>query len=147
MTGLQRSGTVTMDEKRRAGRGHSHVPTDALRKQVEGMGGTGSPHTDIATVLGISVPTLHKHYRTELNMGLAKAHLKARQTLFEAGVIEKNPALLIWYCKTQLGMSEKTQLEVTGKDGGPLQVETEQRATEALTHIFGQIAAAKASLH
>lgn len=123
------------------------MPTDKMRGQIEGMAGAGSPHEEIALVLGVSVHTLRRHYAAELSAGLAKAHAKARQTLYQAGVLEKNPTLLIFYCKTQLGMSEKQFMELTGKDGGPLKLEAEEKATEALTNIFGQIAAAKASLH
>lgn len=111
------------------------------------MTGCGSPQEEIALVLGISPKTLRKHYPDELKTGLAVAHSNARKALYHGGVNEKIPALLIFYCKTQLGMSEKQVMELTGKDGGPVQVETEQKATEALTHIMGQITAAKSALH
>ena len=40
----------------------AHVPTEALRKQVEAMASYGVPHEDIAKVVGISDVTLKKHY-------------------------------------------------------------------------------------
>jgi hypothetical protein len=124
-----------------------HVPTAQTRAEVKTMTGCGSPQHEISLALGIHPETLRKHYKEELRTGMAVAHSTARKALFQAGVIEKNPTLLIFYCKTQLGMSEKNTLELTGKDGGPVQFEAEQKATEALTHVLGQIAAAKSSLH
>ena len=128
--------------------GHpNHVPTEKTRADVKTMTGCGSPQDEIALTLGISKNTLRKHYPEELRTGLAVAHSNARKALYQGGVVDRNPTLLIFYCKTQLGMTDKQIMELTGKDGGPVQIESEQRATEALTDIFGQLAAAKASLH
>lgn len=123
-----------------------HKPTADSRQQAEMMAGVGVPQSDIALLLGISEPTLRKHYADDLARGMAKANARVGQSLFQQAV-GGNVAAAIFWTKSRMGWSEKTTLEVTGKDGGPLRVEAEQKAAEALTHIFGQIAAAKASLH
>ena len=135
-----------MTEKRGRGR-PPHQPTEQLRKEVEGMAGVGVPQPDICKILGISLPTLHKHYPAELDRGMAKADAEVRRSLFLMATKDKNVTAAIFWAKVRLGWNEKQMLEVTGKDGGPVQIESEQRATAALTDIFGQIAAAKASLH
>jgi DNA-binding transcriptional ArsR family regulator len=90
-----------------------HQPTDKLRGQVEGMAGVGSPRDEIALVLGISENTLRKHYAHELEVGLAKARARARHSLYQLAVDEKNVTALIFYAKTQLGMTEKNALDLT----------------------------------
>jgi hypothetical protein len=49
-----------------------HVPTDAQRRQVELMAAFGNTQEQIATLIGVTIPTLTKHYATELEMGLTK---------------------------------------------------------------------------
>lgn len=77
------------------------------------MAGVGSPRHEIALVLGISEPTLRKYYAKELSGGLAKAHVRARKALLDLAVEDKNVTALIFYCKTQLGMTEKNALDLT----------------------------------
>ncbi|MDX1124784.1 hypothetical protein GOL24_10760 [Sinorhizobium medicae] len=40
-----------------------------MRRFVEALAGAGVPQAEIAAVLAITVPTLRKHYRKELNRG------------------------------------------------------------------------------
>jgi hypothetical protein len=68
-------------EKSKGGR-PPHTPTETTSKQVERMAAIGLPETDIATVIGITAPTLRRHYRKELDIGLAKANLAVATNLF-----------------------------------------------------------------
>lgn len=49
-----------------------HQPTDRSRQTVEVMAGYGIPRDKIALVLHISMPTLLKHYASELDSAAAK---------------------------------------------------------------------------
>src|SRR6267142_1466777 len=57
-----------------------HAPTQKLRDTVESLSGSGLPQRDIATLIGISAPTLRRHYAQELLVGSAKAKAKLSQT-------------------------------------------------------------------
>ena len=46
-----------------------HEPTPALRRLVEHHAATGTLHRQIAKLLGLSLNTLKKHYREELDLG------------------------------------------------------------------------------
>lgn len=119
----------------------AHQPTDQQRRQVEAMAGYGIPHLDIAAVLGIDRKTLEKHYENELDTGSAKAMAKVGQFLYHtaSGAAIKDGASYsdcvrsaIFWMKVRAGWSEKTQHEITGKDGGPIRtITTEMTAQEA----------------
>ena len=46
-----------------------HVPSPALRSQVETMAGFGAPETGIARMIGVDVEILREHYAEELEGG------------------------------------------------------------------------------
>ena len=56
-----------------------HKPTAATKRQVSAAAGGGMRQEDIANALGISVPTLRKHYDTELSAGAAKERMVVLQ--------------------------------------------------------------------
>ena len=73
-------------------------PTDRDRQLVEQLAGLGLRHKDMATLIagrpsggGISVVTLHKHFRTELDRGMAMAHVKVLRSLFEKAIGNGRP--------------------------------------------------------
>ena len=69
----------------------SHVPTEKDRKTVEAMASYGVPQDEIALVLGVSPPTLRRHYAEtagqgadwgdDLGPGRAGARHRAQQQL------------------------------------------------------------------
>jgi len=96
-------------------------PTDADRKQVEALSGYGVPIEQIAALVcgGIDADTLTKHFRTELNLGKAKANSKVGQTLFQKAVGGDTTAA-IWWSKTQMRWKETVVNEHGGIDGQPM---------------------------
>lgn len=84
---------------------------------VQTLAQYGVPYEDIAAKYGMSSDTLVKLYSEELKKGKAEAHEKARGALFEEAVLKRNPTLLMFYCKTQLGMKETSGVELTNPDG------------------------------
>lgn len=89
-------------------------PTDNERKQVEALSGYGVPQDKIANLIrdGIDKVTLLKHFRAELDRGLAKADAKIAETLFQQAVGGNISALIFW-AKSRMGWSEKTHVDVT----------------------------------
>lgn len=73
-----------MSEEPTRGRGRpAHEPNDKTRDQVQTMAGYGIPHAEIARLVGISEPTMRKHYEHELDTGATKANAMVAQTLFQ----------------------------------------------------------------
>lgn len=60
-------------------------PTDKQRDSVEIYISAGMSKEDIAVVVGISVPTLDKHFRDELAHGGARKRAEVVEMLFESG--------------------------------------------------------------
>jgi len=59
-----------------------HAPTEALRRQVKALAAYGVPQDEIGRVIGISKPTLERHYREELDRGEVEANAKVAESLF-----------------------------------------------------------------
>lgn len=68
---------MSKDDKRGAPKGSfgnvPYVRTDEVARQVEIMAGLGITQPDMESILQISGDTLARHYRAELDAGMAKA--------------------------------------------------------------------------
>lgn len=116
-----------------------HEPTETTRKLAETLSGLGVPQEEIARQLAISLPTLHRHYRAELDAGMAKANAVVARRLYD--LTKTNASAAIFWLKIRAGWSERQQIEISGKDGGPIQVE----AVQAVGNLLANLAAAKAA--
>lgn len=96
-----------------------HKPTDETRKLVESTSGLGLPHEQIGILVGIDDKTLRKYYRTELDLGKAKANGQIAKTLFSKATSGDTTAL-IWWTKTQMRWAETVKQEITGSEGQDL---------------------------
>ena len=96
-----------------------HIPTDDYKKQVEASAGLGLPHEQIAALIGIDDKTLRKHYRTELDVGKAKASASIAKSLYNKALGGDTTAM-IWWTKAQMKWSETVKQELTGADGEEL---------------------------
>ena len=109
----------------RRGQGRLHQPTDAIRKQVEALASYGVPRDEIAKVVGICGNTLVKHYGDTLETAAIKANSLVAQSLFNRAVKGDGSAATsaaIFWLRTRAGWREKDVHEVTGPNGGPLQI-------------------------
>ena len=95
-------------------------PTPEQRNQVEVLSGFGVPQHQIATLLGCDPKTLRKHFEDELSQGDAKATAKIAQTLYNKAV-SGDTACLIFWLKARAGWREKHDVEISGRDGKPLE--------------------------
>lgn len=88
-----------------------HIPTDYTRGQVDGMYGRGARQDYICHVLGITVKTLRKHYKSEMEFGAARANDLVAQHAFDAAtkgpVTPAKVAAIKWWEATRVGISEK----------------------------------------
>ncbi len=107
------------------GRGRLHQPTDASRKQVEALASFGVGHDDIARIVGIGDATLRKHYAEVLATAAVKANSMVAQSLFTRatkGDGASSVSAAIFWLKTRGRWREHDVHEVTGLNGGPIQV-------------------------
>lgn len=82
-------------EKPQAGR-PPHVPTTESRDLVASAAGGGMRHEEIAIGLGISEPTLRKHYSEELSTGAHQKRVAVLQAL-EREAMKGKPAAVRLY--------------------------------------------------
>lgn len=76
-------------------------PVDAeTRTKVEVLAVAGVPHDQIADIVGISKTTMYKHYRQELDIGLAKTVANLANTLVQKALNGDNTCL-IFFLKTK----------------------------------------------
>jgi hypothetical protein len=94
-----------------------HIPSEENKRIVETSAGLGLPHEQIGALIGIDDKTLRKHYRTELDVGKAKASAQIAKTLFSKAQGGDTTAL-IWWTKAQMRWAETQKQEVTGANGG-----------------------------
>lgn len=108
----------------------AHKPDDQSRKTVKAMAGYGIPQDHICVVLGISGPTLRRHYRSELDVAEIEANAQVAQSLFKQAVgapaefdadgnqireeQKRVPAMGMFWAKTRMGWKETTRLEHGG---------------------------------
>ena len=97
-----------------------HRPDAALRRLVEHHAAIGTLHQQIAKVLGLSLNTLKKHYREELDLGLARANAVVSGTLFNLARNGNVTAAIFWM-KTRGGWQERAGLELSGPGGRPVE--------------------------
>lgn len=86
-------------------------PTDEQRYSVELMASIGIPQEQIASSLEISLPTLHKYFRDELDNGKPRTITKVADSLYRQA-IAGNITAAIFYLKTQGGWKETSRLEL-----------------------------------
>ena len=80
---MKESTTAPKPARKKIGR-PEYKPSPALRAQVAVAAGGGARHCDIAVALGISVPTLRKHFEAELSVVAAARRLEVLRALFRA---------------------------------------------------------------
>ena len=76
------------------------------------MSGIGIPQEQIALIIGVGKPALHKYYREELDLGLAEANVKVASSLFNQAIGGNITAAIFW-AKVRLGWREVNITEVT----------------------------------
>ena len=93
--------------------------TDPMREQVRSLAGRGVRQEDIATLIGCDAKTLRKHFRGELDIGMAEANAAICGFLFAAAAAGSVAAQIFWM-KTRMHVRERepSQDEIPGTDAG-----------------------------
>jgi len=103
--------------------GLKHTPTEDNRKLVRGLASVGITYEDIASKLNIDADTLSKHYKEDLLDGRVDANALIGRSLYNSAK-EGNTSAQMFWLKTRAGWKETNGLELSGADGGAIQVIT-----------------------
>lgn len=93
--------------------GKPHEPDEKSRNMARSLSGLGVPQEHICQLLGITKPTLHAHYRDDLDLGMAEANAKIASTLFSQAT-SGNTAALIFWAKARMGWRETQVVQADG---------------------------------
>lgn len=105
------------------GTGYRYEPTAEQRDQVEIWVGGGLSHEAIAHNLGISQPTLRKHFEAELSHGHAKKGAEMMEAMFRAGIGGNVAAQKAYLARNDLAVAEAS----FRGDGAPAEPRREAR--------------------
>jgi hypothetical protein len=99
---------VAAKPARRGGR-KAFAPTEDQRKMVNVLASFGVPEKDIAEAIGVSEPTLRKHFKDTLRIAHVQANAKVAQSLFKkaTGDGPQSVAAAIFWLKVRAGWNER----------------------------------------
>jgi hypothetical protein len=82
---------------------------------VKAFASYGITQEEICTYLKITKPTLHKHYRDEIDTARLAANANIARRLYQAAIEEGNVGAMIFWLKSRAKWSEKAETEHTGE--------------------------------
>ena len=87
-------------------------PTEEDRRKVKMHSAVGTPHEEIAKMIGIrSAKTLRKHFRDELDLGKIEANAKVAATLFQMATSRLHPRSTEFWLIHQAGWGRRPTCE------------------------------------
>ncbi len=99
-----------------------HEPTEIDRRTVQIMAAGGIIHGDIAAARGISVPTLYKHYRQELDNGKTAIDTLALQS--HVRLMEQHDfAAVKWWQQAKMGWRGEARDDQAGAQPTVVRIE------------------------
>ena len=104
-------------------RGRKKVPIDY--EKAEKLAQILCTQSEIASVLGVSLPVLDHdpEFQRIHKKGLETGRASLRRMQY-ASASAGNPTMLIWLGKQHLGQRDRQDVAMTGKNGGPMEVNT-----------------------
>jgi hypothetical protein len=123
--------------------GSKYQPSDQERRLVATMAGVGLSQDSICSVLEITVPTLHRHFRKELDVSYIK--LKARMRARLVAKAESGDTLALIFINKVFGWNERAIVQ----DGGSAEVDptnlTDSEIAERISQLQRMPAVARAT--
>lgn len=127
-TSLTTRGTPRLRAVRPGEGRQPFVPTDAQRDLVEVWRGTGIAPEDIARQIGISLHTLRKYFPDEMAHGQTTLISKIGGKVVAEALSGNFQAMKFYLANFGEGRwTEKSKVEHSGSDGGPLAIEIIRR--------------------
>lgn len=125
----------------------AHEPTDVTRGKVQALSQFGIPQDLIAESIGISAPTLRKHYRAEINAGKLTTARAVANNLYQyasgaKGTGSQQVTAGMFWARTQMGWKETVDVNHTvDTDGAAARLAESVRRMLASRASAGPIAA------
>lgn len=96
----------------------AYSPAPKEREQVKMLSGMGITTEQIAALLSISEPTLHKYFQPELDTGYVQANAQVAQSLFRQATDKQKPNVVaaIFWLKTRAGWKEAQVADLGKKE-------------------------------
>lgn len=99
--------------------GVKFTPTPDQQHAVSCMISVGTPHDVIARAIGVSAPTLYRHFGHELKSGRAEIHAAIGRSI-TAMALSGDKTMMIFYAKAQMGWRERTSVGFEDEHGRQL---------------------------
>ena len=112
-------------------------PTTEQRRMARAMAGLGLPQEQIALLLEVDPKTLRKHFRDDLDRGMAEANVKIAQSLFNMATQGNNVAAAIFWMKARAGWRERHEITVSAN---PLDRISDSELEQMIAVLQDQIA-------
>lgn len=114
-----------------------HAPTEQDRERVATLAGGGMSHEAIAMVIGVSRPTLEKHYERELSVGAFECRAEVIEAM-RLAALKGNVSAAKYYLQFEPGLAAPPLPEEAPSEGPskPLGKKAQQ-AEEAKTATTG----------
>ena len=110
--------TDTKDGRRPKG---TH-PNPTIAQTIATMSLAGFTVRQVCEALKVSPETITDHYDHEMKHGRTNMMTQVVQSLAQRAISGSDTAA-IFLAKARLGWSDRQQVELTGKDGGPIEIE------------------------
>jgi hypothetical protein len=110
-------------------------PTPAQAREVSVMACLGLDAKDIALVLNIELKLLKKYYDRELTVANHIPNMMVAKAALEMALSGRNPDMTKFWLKTRAKWKETSAIELTGRDGGPMETVT---AKDRLKQVLAQ---------
>jgi hypothetical protein len=116
-----------VEEKKKPGR-PAWVPNEETLKTVESLAAQGLTQEQIASCLGICVDTLiekkkeYSEFSDSIKRGQSKGIAAISNSLFQSAK-SGNTTAQLFYLKCRAGWKETNAMELTGKDGNPIEID------------------------
>ena len=124
-----------------------HEPTEETRRRVRALSGYGVRHEIICHDIQVSIATLYKYYREDLDTGDSQAQGIIGQSMFDRGTKDKDTTALIWLTKTRMGWKDISRVEQdhTSSDGTmtPARTLTDEELATRIAQLQAVLDAAK----
>jgi hypothetical protein len=117
-------------------------PTLDQAREVAVMTALGLSESEIALVLNVEIKKLKQYYRKELIVANNLANAMVAKTALQMAISGKSPDMTKFWLKTRAKWKEVSGIELTGKDGGPMESVTPR---DKLRQVLDQSAASGAN--
>jgi len=115
-----------------------YEPSPVIGERIRQLAAVGIPQEQIAVIEKIDPKTLRKYYKVQFDEGFITANANIGKSGYEMAVgrpaeydrttgallraeLLPDKSMNIFLSKTRLGMRETSAVELTGKNGGPIQ--------------------------